>query len=190
MKWTYVTIAYLMGISLLGFLCLTMLISGKVSVGTHGFGVDSNGRLYVGMESSINVYEDGILVKKISTEQYRAYNITITKGDVLVIADAGELLLCDENGVVKYSKGDPGCDEYERLEKETLFHAADGHTYELGSPLGRTEIVRDDGTVVYQMTLFDYGVKLFLIVWVISYLVGIPTLVFSKILSEEERRNK
>lgn len=81
--------------------------SGLVCIAWHGFGVDSNGYVYVGTESAIQVFDKKACIKTINIPQYRSYSFTV-RNDQILLADASEIVTLSLDGNELSSRPDRG----------------------------------------------------------------------------------
>ncbi len=147
------------------FPCLGLIISGTASLSISGFAVDDSDRLYIGASKEIRVYEDGKQIGSISPHTSRAYIFTITDGDTILLSTSTTVYRMDLDGNVLETKDDAGADTYNQLSyRKRRFVSENGDTYEIASKLGRTAIIKNKNTVVYQMDALSYAVKLLVII--------------------------
>lgn len=143
--------------------CFILLISGKVSLNTYSFAVDSFGKLYVGKDSKIEVYIDQSLVKSIFPMTTKGYLFTIENDDSILLSDASTVYVMDLNGIVLSQREDQFSTVYSKLNSnKEIFVTTSGMKYIKRNILGRIEITQDfenTSTVVYRMPLLDYVVK-------------------------------
>lgn len=151
-----ILIVFLFPTMLLSFMLIS---SGKVSTSWNNFAIDSNERLYIGKRNSIEVYEDGKLVKTINPLSSRTYAFTIQNDDTLLLSTSTVEYVLDLDGNIISSKEDNGTNTYNKIKNNREFITENGKSYKLENHLGRYSLVCD-GVVVYQMPDFDYVVKL------------------------------
>lgn len=151
------------------FPCLGLIISGTANLSISGFAVDHADRLYIGASNEIRVYEEGKQIGSISPHTSRGYIFTITDGDTILLSTSTTVYLMDLDGNVIETKEDAGTDTYNQLSyRKRRFVSQNGDTYEIASKLGRTTIIKNNNTVVYQMDTLSYTVKLLVIICFIA----------------------
>lgn len=135
--------AYIFFFSYVIFFFLTAINS------IYGFGVDSSGKLYVGKQSYIEVYENGELQKKIPGGK-REYRMTVLENDTILISGTSYFSIRDLNGEeLSFEEVESQYSPYDSI-SETRFTDQDGTTYFLKGFL-RRKIVSDDGTILFQV---------------------------------------
>ena len=146
-------------------LCMLLLFSGVVTGSWHGFGVDPQGRLYVGADSYIQVYEGGAPARRLklpTTE--RGYEFTVDQKGQILLINSTTVYIYDTDGNLLSEREDEGTEKSLRLTVRLReITAGDGNVYHLTSVLGYKTIYRYAGaipTVVYRTPLLDYGVML------------------------------
>ena len=151
----------LLGISfLISVVCALCVSFDFTSTSFHGFGLDSQGKLYVGLGRSIAVYENGVKIDEIRRiETSRGYTFTVWPDDTLMLASGNRVCILDLQG-------------NERLrpwteDPWTANRVADGkwrfqEEYVAKRPFGRVVIYHGD-QIIYKMPLLDYLVMMLLI---------------------------
>ena len=122
----------------------------------HGFGVDSNGRIYTGQTGKITVHMNQQPVDTISIPKYRTYYFTVQEEDTVLIADATEVDIYDLSGNLLDSYKDPGPSKYNELQWTKTIHTSSGDTYRLRSFLGFHTVIKNSETIVYRTSTSDY----------------------------------
>lgn len=173
-------IIYLLIIFPIAVLCMAMVSSGTVSLTLCGFGVDSSGKLYIGKESKIEVYENRELLYSIEPMTSRGYEFTVQKDDTLLLSTASVVYTLDLHGNVLSQTEDVGTHTFNELQHKRTFVTSSGDNYVLRFNWGRTKIVciHNDTTItVYEMPGFDYVIKLLMVSWGASMVIVIPIVV-------------
>ena len=80
--------------------------SGLVAIDWYGFGVDSEGNIYIGQKSEICVYEESVCIRTIDIPQYRSYYFTIDHDEIL-LASPSHVYTFDLNGQMLSKESDP-----------------------------------------------------------------------------------
>ena len=122
----------------------------------HGFGVDSNGRIYTGQAGKITVHLNQKTIDTIPIPDYRTYYFTVQEEDTVLIADATEVDIYDLSGNLLDSYKDPGPSKYNELQWTKTIHTSSGDTYRLRSFLGFHTIMKNGETIVYRTSTSDY----------------------------------
>ena len=138
----------------------------------HGFGVDSNGRIYTGQAGKITVHLNQKTIDTIPIPDYRTYFFTVQEDDTVLIADATEVDIYDLSGNLLDSYKYPGPSKYNELQWTKTIHTSSGDTYRLRSFLGFHTIMKNSETIVYRTSTSDY--LLFLLA-ILSFLVILGT---------------
>ena len=133
--------------------------SGLVSIDWNGFGVDSEGNIYIGQKSKICVYEESVCIRTIDIPQYRSYYFTIDHDEILM-ASPTHVYTFDLNGQMLSKESDPSGSAYSDLQWTRNVQTATGAQYRRTHRFFRDAVITEDGTVVYQMPTGDYLAKL------------------------------
>jgi len=174
---------YLIIIVPVGMFCMYHLITGNVTITYHGYGVDSSGNLYVGLEREIAVYDGDSKISSIQTaaSTARAYYFTVQHDDTILLSTASNVYVLDLNGNILSKTEDTNTVVYDRLQwSGKNFTATDGTQYVRCASLGRMRIETSDGNVIYQMPMFDFVVKIITCLWLLSMAIFIPIIVKQK----------
>lgn len=158
--------------SIIGFLlvagCLFCVISGVVTLSIDCFAVDSSDRLYVGTQNEIRVYEDGVLTHTIDPKTSSGYMFTI-KDDQIVLAQPSKIYTMNLQGDVLNTQEDKSANMYNQIQyKKRAFVSSNGDEYRIVDLIGRTRIVKNKETTVYQISIFSVVVRYLIVVAVIS----------------------
>lgn len=152
--------------------CLILLFSGVVNISVSGFAVDSSNRLYVGTAKQIHVYEGSRMVNSISPHTSRAYAFTIIEDENILLSTSTTVYVMDLNGNILSTADDHGADVYNQISyHKRKFVSANGDVYRLTNILGRTQILKNDSELVFQIDVLSYIVKLLLICSFVSVFV-------------------
>lgn len=161
-------------------LCTFLLVTGIVSFDFNGFGVDSSGKIYVGIGHKIEVFEDGKKIHTIKKGTSRGYCFTIQKDDTILLAGGEDVFVFDlygEHTIAQWK--DPSIEDH--LEENMhSFVTSDGDVYLAASPMGRLTIYHDEKPI-YKMPLQDY-------VGTILFFISIPFFVISVYLEKKHLR--
>ena len=175
-------IIYILIASPIMFFCLFMSMSGTVSLSINNFAVDSSGCLYIGKDSAIEVVKDGKTIRELSPCTSRGYAFTIDSNDKIILSDAINLYEMDLFGNI-LSKREDRTSEINKLRKNSkYFNANDGSEYELLNNMGYYSIIHESSNseivTVYKMPIFDYIVKLLIILVCVSLIIIFPFIVY------------
>lgn len=172
-------------VSVLGLLfCFGCMLMGDVNLSIDCFAVDSTERVYVGLDSKICVYEEQQLLytirefKGLGDITVKASIFTITPDDTLKMATGGYVIFMDLDGNVQEIQLDNADSSvFTQMEsKKNKFVSSDGDVYTKRHALGRTFIQKNDGEIVYQISVFSFVVKLLLIVSILGFVVSVPAI--------------
>ena len=122
----------------------------------YGFGVDSEGRVYIGRKTTIVVLDKGQTACEIEVPPHRAYYFTVLPDDTVQVATNSYVFLLDASGNVLSEEKEIESVTLRRLQRLTEMETADGQKYTCRSVLGRRCIERSDGEVVYEEPLGKY----------------------------------
>ncbi len=145
--------------------CLFLLISGTANPSISSFAVDSHDRLYVGKQSKIDVYKNGLYQYSINPRTSRAYVFTINENDNIILSTASKIYVLSLEGDEISSSEDPGANMYNQIQyQKSKFISQNADVYKLVGVLGWTRIIKNETTVVYQIDILSFTVKVLLIV--------------------------
>ena len=99
------------------YFCLITIFLNLASPFLSGFAVDSMGRVYVGENSSINIYQDCVRVGSIELEGGH-YEFTVDQNDYVVVANTSEVIILDSSGKVLERKLDPSMDAFYEIQSK------------------------------------------------------------------------
>ena len=70
--------------------CIPWLLTTHevIDTGYHGYGVDSQGKVYLGKHSCIRIYQNGALLDTIQLPDYRYYWMTVEKDQIVIAGDS------------------------------------------------------------------------------------------------------
>ncbi len=162
-------------------LCITLMLFGVVRFSVDCFAVDSSGKLYIGQEGHIHVYEDSKLVRTISefdglgSIPVKGFVFTIEADDTITMATGGHVISMDLEGkVLETQKDTAEASVRSRLESgKYRFRSSNGDMYRLKSSLGRTSIVKNDAEVVYQISALSFAAKIALCIAIVSFIASL-----------------
>lgn len=167
---------YLCIITPIVIVCFILSISGKVSLDTHSFAVDSTGKLYIGKDSKIEVYWDRSLLFTILNAP-RGFFFTIKDDDTILLSDGSTVYIMDLFGNILSQSEDHNGETQTKLVNKKTFISRNGEKYLKRSNWGRVEIVHVVGNreiIIYKMPLLDYIMLILLWSMGISGLILFP----------------
>lgn len=177
-KWLKWLIIYVLVAGTAMFICLSLILTGKVTLDYSGFAFDSQGNFYLGKDSKIEVYHDEALVRTINAKTSRGYAFTV-QNDTIILSTGTTVYTMDLQGNVTDEKEDPDTRTFNALQKQKkVFTSDDGHTYTRKNRCGRISVVSDDGDTVFRMPVPDFVIKSLLTATVISLFIAVPILIF------------
>ena len=165
-------------------ICMGCLLTKSVELTVDCFAVDSAGKLYVGANGNIRVYENRCLKYVIS--EYRGIGdvpvkgavFTITSDDMIVMATGGHIVTMDLMGnVQEINKDDTATTRVELERKKNSFISQNGDVYTKQNILGRTCIQKNGDELVYQISSFSLLVKVLLVLSVLGFVMSVPVII-------------
>ena len=124
-----------------------------------GFAADSKGRVYIGENNKIAIYQDEQLVHTIALKGQN-YVFTVDSNDQILVAYPSRVYRLDINGNILDMKDDANSTMYSQLQQHgQTFSAANGTLYKKVEPFGWTKIVKNETEVVYSISTFSFFVK-------------------------------
>ena len=154
------------------FLCLIMILLNVVSPFIAGFGVDSIGRLYVGENDSIKIYQDGQRVGVIALRSSN-YAFTVDSNDRILVAYPSSVYLMDISGNKQKIMEDDNAQIYSQFKSDrSTIISANGDRYKCVGKFGWTRIVRNSSEVVYKISVFSFAIKCLMLICTISMFVN------------------
>lgn len=184
-RWAYFSII-ICGIYIYSF--VISAITGSLTISLSGFGIDRQGRLYLGLEGRIEVWQNGEFIKRIAKRYtQRGYEFIIPDGEHIIL-DCGheEWIVLDLDGVE--IKRIPTARRLRNIiqEKYVPYVAPDGLVYEARESLLGFYITREgeDGLeIIHRMDIWQG----------IYRLLGIPILIVfaltTGVFSKRDRAN-
>lgn len=166
----------LQGFLPLGIICIFvffLLISlGTASMEFRGFGIDADGKLYIGRLHQIEIYEDNTRVNTIIPPVERDWVMTVDPSGKIVISAAGFVLTLDVNGTVIDKQVDVNDKRYNEICVIQQLEDLDGNAYVLKHKWIRPTILKN-GSVVYMVPLIDSCVRALFVCGSIFLIIGI-----------------
>ena len=134
--------------------------SDIVSISCYGFGLDSSGVLYLGMNDQIVKYQGQEKISSIPI-LFRAYAFEIRLDDTILCSDAKDSYVMNLEGRILQVIEKTGSKEYNRiLSEKKAFIANDGQEYGMSTPFGRRVIKTRDGVIIWKTPIKDYLIHL------------------------------
>lgn len=159
--------------------CMASIITGiAMPYLSDGFGIDSSGRIYVGEQSKISVYENGDKINEIPTWLGHHY-ITVDSGDNLRIITSSGIHIWDLSGnEIQYIE-DRLTDEFYYTNTHWRKQVTpSGDTYRVVDNIGWSRIVKNETETVYRISVFSLVVKLLLVLTTISMFINGTVFIF------------
>ena len=171
-------IIYLCAAAPVTLFCFIMLFSGNVTFFLHGFGVDSNDRLYIGKERVIEVYDNAGSSKTIPVDHLN-YRFAVENGNEIVISSGNRIYRLDLDGN-EISESETKDNDMQPF-NASMIKSDNGDIYRKTEWFGYTRITRNDNEVVWSMPLLDYiifllltaacaSLVIFVVVFIIKYI--------------------
>ncbi len=150
MKPLRISLACTILFTILLFPIVLLMVTGKITLfDLHGFGVDTEERVYLGTANGkILVWKDQQQIGTLHAPTSRGYQITV-KDDEILCAIGNADYRMDLDGNILEKSDDPTSSLYASLQFQRSCTTADGTTYRLRHFWGRTSVVRDsaDGAI-------------------------------------------
>lgn len=152
--------------------------AGKVCIDYYGFAVDDVGNIYLGMNSTMKVFDsDGDLLRSISPPTSRGYQFSILNNRIVLYTGTFFYTMDLEGNVIEKVE----ITDENRLHlpeiRENKCITSNGTVYLLKSRFFRSRIYRVEDNkkiMVYEMPLLDYAVKLIQVACCLGMVIGIP----------------
>jgi hypothetical protein len=161
---------------LLGLISLLLLFTGNAAMDINGFGVDSQGRMYIGRLHQIDIYVDGEKQDTIQIPKYRVWTFSVQEDDTILLSDAKVAYTMDLSGNIISEADDSSARTYAGLWPRTKITGNDGKLYRVFG-LWRTQIVCvENNEVVYQIPFVDIFSR-------VVFTSGVPILIVSFVMN-------
>ena len=148
--------------------CLLMIFLNFATPFISSFGIDSSGRLYVGENDTINIYQDGKKEGYIELKSSN-YEFTVNSDDTILVAYPSRVYLMDTSGNILETKEDRNSENYSRLQNNgRTVVAGNGDRYRKVGELGWTRIVKNGSKVVYHIGIFSFVIKFLILICAVS----------------------
>lgn len=154
------------------FFCLIMIFTKMATPYISGFGIDSKGRVYVGENEGVCIYQDLVKIGSIQI-QGDNYLVDVDESDCIRVVYTSRVDWMDASGNVVKTMDDPNAQAYARLSSGgTRFVAANGDTYKISGQYGWTRIVKNNSEIVYCQSVLSFVVKMLIQICVVSMFVS------------------
>lgn len=146
-----------------------MIISGQVRIGCKGVCVDSAGKIYVGLEEEIRVFDEkGLLLRVISPQTSKGYEFAID-GEMLIVNANGNTYFMDLEGKLLST-----VKESQALSSRKDAVAVNGSVYHISaSSLYYRVSIEQNGAekVPVQMPFFDLLAEGVFLAWSVFFVI-------------------
>lgn len=170
--------------ALMCLICIGFLLTKSVELSVDCFAVDSTGKLYVGSNGRICVYDNRkclYVIDKyggIGDIPVKGAIFTITSDDMITMVTGGYIVTMDLMGNVQEMKEDNASSIRAQMErKKDRFVSQNGDIYIKRNVLGRTCIQKNGDETVYQISIGSLLVKIMLAISVLGFVVAVPAIV-------------
>ena len=158
--------------------CNLMILLGTVNLSINGFGIDTQGYLYVAEGKKICIYQNDIQVRKISLRS-DTYAFAMENDDVLLVAYPSIVYRMDKTGYVIEEWEETAAQTHHQIQNNSkTIVTSNGDEYRKVSEMGWTRIVKNGTEVVYKISVLSFVVKLLLYACTVSLFVNGTWLVF------------
>ena len=164
--------------------CFGCMLTNSVELSVDCFAVDSAGKLFVGSNGQIRVYENAQLKYVIS--EYKGVGdvpvkgaiFTIESNDMITMVTGRHIILMDLMGNVQEVKKTDTSSIYSEMQgSKNRFMTQSGDVYTMHNVLGRTCIQKNSSELVYQISAFSLLVKVLLVLSVLGFVVTVPIII-------------
>lgn len=157
-------------------LSVFLQVSGVISTGFYGFGVDSKENLYIGKDQKIDVYNNGAHLYSIPIHT-RTYKFTI-QNDLIILVTPEQVLHIDLKGTI-LSKEDNRSMYYSMpLHSKQFISESQKHYVLRHSLFERKSIICiEDNTEIYYFPFLDQMIQVLFPVIGLSFIISIIVLV-------------
>lgn len=147
----------------------------------HGFGVDSQNKVYIGKQNEIIVYIKGKKTTSIPIPPFRTYYFTVSKDDTILLSTSLKIFIFDSEGNQLSCEPDVGNSMYDKLRRQKSTEV-NGETFYLKSDvLGKYSVIDEQGTVLFSesesLSVIDRLIPCIIlfsgIIFLLSFLVDI-----------------
>lgn len=153
--------------SLLGVVmltCVLLIVSGIANPFISSFAVDSEERLYIGLQGRIEVYDGNSKISTINPKTSRSYVFTILEDDTILLSTSTTVYSMELNGNILDSWEDHGAQTYNDIQYSNLqYISRTGDRYTLDGILGWSRITKNDTVVMYSISVISFLVKVMLL---------------------------
>lgn len=149
----YILLAVTLGI-ILFFIVAFYVFLGAPQTEWYGFGVDSDGQVYIGRPTQIEVYQDGEYVSSIEIPKNRIYYFTVQEDDTILLSTSLNAYILDLSGRELSCKPDDMCSVFNKLQWQKEVKTRSGEIFRYQDSLGCKTIENENGEIIFQS--YDY----------------------------------
>lgn len=133
------------------------IVAGDITTSLRAFSVDSDGNLYLGKNSSIEVICENRMVHRINPQSSKAYIFKINEDNHILLSTSMYIYEMELDGTILSVNEDSGCSVYNNLQKDKYYFCSrGGDEYRLINCLGRYMIEKNNEKIIYEMPFSDY----------------------------------
>lgn len=158
-----------------------LLIEGYADLQYHGFGIDSEGRIYEGRNYHIYVYDHDECIQVFDVPQYRTWVFEVSN-DKIIIA-SGEVLTLSLNGEILSKQKDAEFQEYTRIKNNRTIVGRDSNIYSIKYAELWLHVFDANHTPIYRGPFVDFFTRL-------SFLLGVIGVILFGILHQKDLKSK
>ena len=152
----------------------------------HGFGVDSEGNVYIAKQAEIQCYYENNLISTFCIQGYKAFSITIQPDNTLLAVLPDQSHTYDLRGKLLSVSEESDTILYNKLLYRTSVQSSNGSEYSCSRILGYTRISNHNGVILYQTPISEY---VMLILGTISFLLMMIT-IFAMLILHSPKSSK
>lgn len=149
---------------------IVLAFSEKYSSTIFGYAVDSQDRLYVGLNGHIEVFENEEPIRSFSSLTSRAYSFTIDENDVIILATANRNYKLDLQGnvITELEHGSGLLNEIRNLNRHEV--TVNGNDYRLIN-LGWPRILKNGNAVAYRIPAWAVCLRAAVLIYVLGLII-------------------
>ncbi len=154
------------------FFSLVMILSKLAIPYISSFDVDSKGRVYVGENEGVCIYQDRDKIGSIAI-QGETYFVDVDESDNICVVYPSRVDWMDSCGNIVKTIDDPNANTYAKLSgEEKTIVAVNGDTYKIIGQYGWTRIVKNNSEIVYCQSVLSFAVKMLIQICTVSMFVS------------------
>jgi hypothetical protein len=138
---------------------LALVISGNAATDLNGFDVDASGRVYVGRNYAIEVFDKGEKVAQIAVPHHRSWSFCLQENGEILLTDGSSAFRMNQSGEILSEAADHNTKLHGELVNRRKILGGDGQQYQMKDAWGWTRIVNAEGESLYRIPFVDVFAK-------------------------------